>query len=51
MTLGNGTLILLVDDDYFLEVNRILLDGVGYRVVTARIPGGPRPNARHDALR
>jgi CheY-like chemotaxis protein len=32
-------LILLVDDDYdFLEMNRFILEGAGYRVVTATNP-------------
>jgi CheY-like chemotaxis protein len=32
-------LILIVDDDYdFLELNRIILEGAGYRVVTATNP-------------
>jgi CheY-like chemotaxis protein len=33
-------LILIVDDDFdFLEINRIILEGAGYRVVTATNPG------------
>jgi CheY-like chemotaxis protein len=36
---GGQTLILIVDDDYdFLELNRIVLEGAGYRVVTATNP-------------
>ncbi len=32
-------LILIVDDDYdFLEINRIILEGAGHRVVTATNP-------------
>lgn len=32
-------LILIVDDDYdFLEINRIVLEGAGYRVATATNP-------------
>ncbi len=32
-------LILIVDDDYdFLELNRMILEGAGYRVVTATNP-------------
>lgn len=32
-------LILIVDDDYdFLEINRIILESAGYRVVTAASP-------------
>ena len=32
-------LILIVDDDFdFLEINRIILEGAGYRVVTATNP-------------
>ena len=32
-------LILIVDDDYdFLEINRIILEGAGYRVVEATNP-------------
>ena len=32
-------LILIVDDDYdFLEINRIILEGAGYRVTTATNP-------------
>jgi len=38
--MSDGTaLILIVDDDYdFLEINRIILEGAGYRVVTATNP-------------
>jgi CheY-like chemotaxis protein len=33
-------LILIVDDDYdFLEINRRILEGAGYRVVCAAAPG------------
>ena len=33
------SLILIVDDDYdFLEINRFILEGAGYRVVTATNP-------------
>ena len=36
---GDQTLILIVDDDYdFLEINRFILEGAGYRVVTATNP-------------
>ncbi len=36
---GDKALILLVDDDYdFLEMNRFILEGAGYRVVTATNP-------------
>lgn len=36
---GDKGLILLVDDDYdFLEMNRIILEGAGYRVATATNP-------------
>jgi len=36
-------LILIVDDDYdFLEINRFILEGVGYRVVTATNPAEAR---------
>ncbi len=36
---GEQALILIVDDDYdFLEINRIILEGAGYRVVTATNP-------------
>jgi len=32
-------LILIVDDDYdFLEINRFILEGAGYGVVTATNP-------------
>jgi CheY-like chemotaxis protein len=37
---GEPALILIVDDDYdFLELNRIILEGAGLRVVTATNPG------------
>jgi CheY-like chemotaxis protein len=36
---GEPALILIVDDDYdFLEINRFILEGAGYRVVTATNP-------------
>ena len=36
---GDQALILIVDDDYdFLEINRLILEGAGYRVVTATNP-------------
>jgi CheY-like chemotaxis protein len=36
---GDQTLILIVDDDYdFLEINRFILEGAGYGVVTATNP-------------
>jgi CheY-like chemotaxis protein len=36
---ADKALILLVDDDYdFLEMNRFILEGAGYRVVTATNP-------------
>ena len=36
---ADQALILIVDDDYdFLEINRIILEGAGYRVVTATEP-------------
>jgi CheY-like chemotaxis protein len=36
---GEQTLILIVDDDYdFLEMNRFILEGAGYRVATATNP-------------
>jgi len=36
---GDQALILIVDDDYdFLEINRFILEGAGYRVVTATNP-------------
>jgi len=36
-------LILIVDDDYdFLEINRIILEGAGHRVVTATNPAEAR---------
>jgi len=36
---GEQALILIVDDDYdFLEINRFILEGAGYRVVTATNP-------------
>jgi CheY-like chemotaxis protein len=39
MTTDDSPLILIVDDDYdFLEVNRVNLERVGYRVVTAAEP-------------
>ena len=37
--IGDQALILIVDDDYdFLEINRFILEGAGYRVVTATNP-------------
>lgn len=39
MTKDNPALILLVDDDYdFLELNRMILERAGFRVVTAAEP-------------
>jgi CheY-like chemotaxis protein len=39
MTTGKSALILIVDDDYdFLEINRLILERAGYRVVTAAEP-------------
>jgi CheY-like chemotaxis protein len=39
MTQGEAALILIVDDDYdFLEINRLILERAGYRVVTAPEP-------------
>ena len=39
MTTDASPLILIVDDDYdFLEINRIILERAGYRVVTAAEP-------------
>jgi len=36
---ADQALILIVDDDYdFLEINRFILEGAGYRVVTATNP-------------
>ena len=36
---SDQALILIVDDDYdFLEINRFILEGAGYRVVTATNP-------------
>ena len=36
---ADQALILIVDDDYdFLEINRIILEGAGHRVVTATNP-------------
>ena len=36
---GDAALILIVDDDYdFLEINRFILEGAGYRVITATNP-------------
>jgi len=42
--MSDGTaLILIVDDDYdFLEINRIILEGAGHRVVTATNPAEAR---------
>jgi len=40
---GEQALILIVDDDYdFLEINRFILEGAGYRVVTATNPAEAR---------
>jgi CheY-like chemotaxis protein len=40
MTADSPALILIVDDDYdFLEINRMILERAGYRVVTASEPG------------
>ena len=39
MTADSPALILIVDDDYdFLEINRMILERAGYRVVTAAEP-------------
>jgi len=39
MTTDTSALILIVDDDYdFLEINRMILERAGYRVVTAAEP-------------
>ena len=39
MTTRDSALILIVDDDYdFLEINRMILEKAGYRVVTAAEP-------------
>ncbi len=39
MTTGKPALILIVDDDYdFLEINRLILERAGYRVVMAAEP-------------
>jgi len=39
MTENEPALILIVDDDYdFLEINRLILERAGYRVVTAAEP-------------
>jgi len=39
MTTRRPALILIVDDDYdFLEINRLILERAGYRVVTAAEP-------------
>jgi CheY-like chemotaxis protein len=39
MTMRSSALILIVDDDYdFLEINRLILERAGYRVVTAAEP-------------
>lgn len=39
MTQGEAALILIVDDDYdFLEINRLILERAGYRVITAAEP-------------
>ncbi len=39
MSQGDTALILIVDDDYdFLEINRLILERAGYRVVTAAEP-------------
>ena len=36
---ADQALILIVDDDFdFLEINRFILEGAGYRVVTATNP-------------
>ena len=40
---GEQPLILIVDDDYdFLEINRFILEGAGYHVVTATNPAEAR---------
>ena len=40
---GDQALILIVDDDYdFLEINRFILEGAGYDVVTATNPAEAR---------
>jgi CheY-like chemotaxis protein len=43
-------LILIVDDDYdFLEMNRFILEGAGYRVVTATNPAEARTRVAEAA--
>ena len=43
-------LILIVDDDYdFLEINRFILEGAGYRVVTATNPAEARERVAEAA--
>ena len=40
MTANRPPLIVIVDDDYdFLEINRMILERAGYRVMTASEPG------------
>ncbi len=47
---GDAALILIVDDDYdFLEINRMILERAGYRVVTAPNPSRPWQGRRGEA--
>ena len=40
MTANRPPLVVIVDDDYdFLEINRMILERAGYRVMTASEPG------------
>jgi CheY-like chemotaxis protein len=47
---SDQALILIVDDDYdFLELNRYILEGAGYRVVTATNPAEARTRIAEEA--
>jgi len=49
MTVDNPALILIVDDDYdFLEINRMILERAGYRVMTASEPGEALAKIEHE---
>ena len=49
MSQGDAALILIVDDDYdFLEINRMILERAGYRVVTAAEPKQALARMEHE---
>jgi len=47
---ADQALILIVDDDFdFLEINRFILEGAGYRVVTATNPAEAQTRIKAEA--